>query len=172
MIDQSWIKSLLKVEQLIFIILIVCSLVGVWITDASPTESHGYWMLMVFVFSIAAISSCWWSTKKSGQPFMPILFNQAIHWIAVLVAVMTVYSLWHTGLLDKQEVGLVILVVLALGTFLSGSQAGWRFYALGLLLALITVISAYLDEFIGPVILIAVLFVAFTIYWTRRKSSQ
>ncbi len=49
-----------------------------------------------------------------------------LHWIGLVVAVQLVYLLLHIGRLDNENTGLIILLLLALTTFLAGIHLGWR----------------------------------------------
>jgi hypothetical protein len=43
--------------------------------------------------------------------------------------------------------GLMILLIIALSTFLDGYHVGWRFYVAGIFLGLISIVAAYVEEF-------------------------
>lgn len=166
------IRQWLNTDQIIFIVLVVFALIGVAITDMSPEASHGYWVMMTVVFGLAAVFCGWKHARSNDINFRRILSAQLIHWASTLPAVLIVYTLLHTGALAKEETGLVILLVLALATFLGGLHVGWRFYALGALLASTTIAAAYIEEFLWVIVLIALALVAGTFYWAKRNTAK
>ena len=51
--EQPYIseKRKFQVEEGILIFLLILSLTGIAITDFSPDDGYGYWIIMVFVYS-------------------------------------------------------------------------------------------------------------------------
>ncbi|MGD9185231.1 MAG: hypothetical protein PVJ13_07890, partial [Desulfobacterales bacterium] len=77
-------------------------------------------------------------------------------------------------LLTKQNAGLVVLLMLALGTFLAGLQLGWRLYVLGAFLWIILLMAAYLQGSLWVMILLGVVMISLFLYLRSRsgKSSK
>jgi len=131
------LKRYLGPDGVIMILLVLLAIVGIGITDFSPLLSHWYWLAMVVV------------------------------WLSVLVAVNLVYFLFHSGRLDSENTGLVILLILALATFLAGMSQDWRLCLLGVLLGGALILATYLEEFLW-IILMVVLAAAAGIYFMAR----
>ena len=131
------LKRYLGPDGAIMILLVLLAIVGIGITDFSPLLSHWYWLAMVVV------------------------------WLSVLVAVNLVYFLFHSGRLDSENTGLVILLILALATFLAGMSQDWRLCLLGVLLGGALILATYLEEFLW-IILMVVLTAAAGIYFMAR----
>jgi len=131
------LKRYLGPDGVIMILLVLLAIVGIGITDFSPLLSHWYWLAMVVV------------------------------WLSVLVAVNLVYFLFHSGRLDSENTGLVILLILALATFLAGMRQDWRLCLLGVLLGVALILATYLEEFLW-IILMVVLAAAAGIYFMAR----
>jgi predicted membrane protein len=76
--------------------------------------------------------------------------------------------------LTKQNAGLVVLLMLALGTFLAGLQLGWRLYVLGAFLWIILLMAAYLQGSLWVMILLGVVMISLFLYLRSRsgKSSK
>ncbi len=58
--------------------------------------------------------------RENGLSATAIIKKEALRWLGVLLAVQLVYFLFHAGRLDSENTGLVILLILALATFLAG----------------------------------------------------
>ena len=60
------------IEEVILILLLVLSLFGTRITDYSPVDGYGYWIIMVFVFALLAITIAWLQSKHRITDFKKI----------------------------------------------------------------------------------------------------
>jgi len=92
-------------------------------------------------------------------------------WLSLAVGVLLIYLLQHSGRLNSENTGLVILLMLAMTTFAAGVQLGPLVMLLGCFLALALVLTAYLKSYvwlimIGVAVVMAVLFYVF-----RRRSA-
>ena len=155
---------------IIMILLVLLSIVGIGITDFSPLSSHWYWLAMVVATGIACIVMEWSRAQEKGLSVKVVIKNEALIWISVLVAVKLVYFLFHAGRLDSENTGLVILLILALATFLAGLRLGWRLCILGVLLGGALIVATYVEEFIW-VVLIVLFVAAVAVYFMARKKS-
>jgi hypothetical protein len=77
-----------------------------------------------------------------------------------------IYMLLHSGRLNNESTGLIILLMLAMTTFAAGVQLGPLVMLLGCFLALELVLTAYVKSYvwlimIGVAVMIAVLFYVF-----------
>ena len=80
------------------------------------------------------------------------------------------FLLLQAGRLNYENTGLVILLILALATFIDGIRLGWRFCMAGLFLGATAVIAAFIEEFMWIVLLLAIGVILFTLYWEKRRS--
>ena len=70
------------------------------------------------------------------------------------------YLLLSAGRLDSENTGLIILLLLALTVFVSGTHLGWRLCLVGALLAVALVMATYLEEFTWLFVLLTAVVVA------------
>jgi hypothetical protein len=164
----------LNLYEYIQLALLVLVVIGVGISYFLPDKSYRYWVAMVPVFGIACTSSEWSRLRRQNLGIWKTLQNQLIHWFGVLVSVYLVHMLLNIQLLTKQNAGLVVLLVLALGTFLVGIHLGWRLYVLGAFLWIILVMAAYLQGSLWVMILVGVVMISLFLYLRSRsgKSSE
>ena len=161
-----------KFEPITFIVLVLFILAGVAVTNTSPELAHNYWVAVVLVFAIASIFSEIKHAKKENQKHKYNFARQIVHWVGTLVAVLAVYSLLHTGGINYQETSLVMLLIIALSTFLAGIYAGWRFYLLGVFLLMASVFAAYIEKYLWILMGIGVALIVITMMWLKRKVNQ
>ncbi|WFP51868.1 hypothetical protein PL263_07505 [Methylomonas sp. EFPC3] len=148
------IKSLktIRLDFYIFAVLIFLSILGVGIADAFETPAHWYWMGMVPVYFAACIFLEWQAIRHSGKSLRDILLWQTQHWLGVLAAFFLTFKLREIGSLDNQATGLILLLLLALGTFLAGITTGWLFRLLGIFLGINLIMVAYMEHYVAVTI--------------------
>ncbi|MGR9072320.1 MAG: hypothetical protein ACU833_04555 [Gammaproteobacteria bacterium] len=156
-------KRKFQLEEGILIVLLILSLVGIGITDFSPAESYWYWIIMIFVFGLFAILLGWLESKKQARNFKKLFLEQSLHWGSSMLIVGGVFLLLHSGKLDSENSGLVILLILALATILDGLRVGWRFSMTGLFLGISAVIAGHFEQSMWIHLLLAIVIVLFTI---------
>ena len=167
------IKRGSRIAEGVLILLILLSLIGVGITDFSPTDGYWYWMFMIVIFGLISIAMGFFESKKmSGNVVKKVISVQAIHWLGSMLTVFAVFLMLQAGRLDYENTGLVILLILALATFIDGVHLGWRFCMAGLFLGTTAVIAAFLEEFMWMALLLAIVIILFTLYWEKRASRR
>lgn len=154
------LKRLFGFFEIVLIILIMLSIIGVGITDFSPGGSHYYWLVMVPVFAAACLVIEWERSRGKGHKWTTVFGAQLLLWLGLLLAVQLVYFLLHTGRLDNENTGLIILLLLALTTFFAGINLDWRLLIVGIILGLSLIGAAYLETFFWLFFLIAIVVVA------------
>lgn len=120
-------KNRFQIEEAILILLLILSLVGIGITDYSPSDGYGYWLIMVVVFAVFAILIGWLQSKHRTEDLKLILREQTIHWATSLFAVAGIFLIHQSGRIAEDDAGLIILLILSLATMLDGLRVGWRF---------------------------------------------
>ncbi|WP_137176305.1 hypothetical protein [Roseomonas sp. AR75] len=100
-----------------------------------------------------------WARATADRLRTRLVVTQALHWLAFLVAMYVVLTPAVRGVLNDNAAGLMLLSLLAMGTFVAGVHA-WSamICATGVLLALAIPVIAWLDE--NVVLLLVVLILA------------
>lgn len=159
-------KRKFQIEEAILILLLILSLVGIGITDYSPDDGYGYWLMMVMVFGMFAILIAWLQSKKHDMiDFTVILKEQFMHWSTSLLIVGGAFLLQKSGQLNQISASLVILLMLSLATMLDGIRIGWHFSLVGLFLGVSAIVIAYFENFMWINIFIAITIITITIFW-------
>lgn len=165
--QRSLMKRLFGLYEITAIVLILLSIIGIGITDFSPADGHYYWFAMVPVFAGACLILEWSRARGKGQKWTTILRSQLLLWLGTLLAVHLVYLLLHTGRLDNENTGLIILLLLALTTFFAGIHLGWRLFIVGILLGVALIGAAYLEAFVWIFPIIAIVAIAILLLLKR-----
>ncbi|OAI17566.1 hypothetical protein [Methylomonas koyamae] len=160
------------IEQVVFILLIVLSLAGIYITNFNPDDGYGYWLLMVFVFGLLSVFVAWLQSKSSEANFGEILKAQAMHWLHTIIVVAAALFLNKSGQLSGVAADLVILLVLGLSAMLNGYHVGWEFSLLGFFLVSCAIIIGYIPAFIWASVVLAIVIVIASFmraFWFRPE---
>ena len=166
-------KRRFYIEEAILILLLILSLVGVRITDYSPVDGYGYWIIMVFVFALFAMTIAWQQSRHRITDFKKIIREQSLHWFTSLLVVEGVFSLQKTEHLSQADAGIVIMMILAQSTILDGLRVGWRFSLVGIFLGVSAIIAANTHHFFWIELIFAILIAAVTILievWQERRA--
>jgi hypothetical protein len=166
--EKSFLHGL-KVFEIIFVMLVVLALVGVGITDFSPAHSYWYWFAMAPIFACSCLIIEWTHVRNEGKRWSSILRTQLLTWFGLLVAVQAVFLLLRAGRLTYESTGLIILLLLALTTFIAGVDLGYQLCLLGGFLCLTLLMVAYMEQYVWVLVLVAVIGVSVTLYGFKRK---
>ena len=162
----------LGIYEIVIIVLIVLSTIGIGITDFSPADSYKYWVAMVPIFCGACLILEWSRVRGKGFKWTTILRTQLLHWAGLLVAVRLVFEMLHKGRLDNENTGLVILLLLALSVFMAGIHLGWRLCLVGGFLAAALVAATYLEEYVWVLLIIGLVVLAIALLWKHLVGSE
>jgi hypothetical protein len=123
-------------RNLPFILALTLAIFGVAYSSFSGHPINGYWELLAIAIGLVCVATGWPSAPDRQTRFT-LLWKQAAHWIAILVAMNLILLQGVQQVLPIQATGLVLMLLLAVGTFLAGvNLASLRICFLGLAMAL------------------------------------
>ncbi len=168
---DGWFHRIFISEAILSLLLILC-FIGIAYTDVVGVLSVNFWLWMIPVFAIAAITLEWSRYIKGEISGFRFIRQQILHWTAVYIAVKVIFILLQLGRLPNNATAYVLMMVMSLSTFLAGIYIGWRFLVLGVFIALATVIAAYLETYVWVLIpaVILIIFIGIYIGWREFKS--
>lgn len=167
------IKHTLKLDALMFGVIMLLALVGVGITEGNPSNAHQYWR--VLLVAMAVLTTVWgiWRNRKQGLiNNSQFVFRQAMLWGATLAGMLVIYLLQAKGRMNYEITGLMVLLLLALATFIDGLLVSWKLYPIGGLLLLSLLLAAYVEIFLWDIVFAAFVLVAIVIaivIWKMRS---
>ncbi|MDO9423048.1 MAG: hypothetical protein Q7T40_02490 [Methylobacter sp.] len=173
-------QNLLSTHNL-FTLRLLLSLLGTYIGYSYRHTSHDYWFTMMFLFTVIAIAPGYYQFKQDGDNLRRIcsrqisgihtipgdkaLTSRLLHWTGGLGAAIVVYAYHSSGRIFHEEAGLIVLLILALTTYLDGIQTGWRCIFTGLFLGLIAICVAYFDSYVWQLVVLSAAAVAVSYHW-------
>jgi len=106
-------------QPLPFVVALVLAIAGVAYTNISHQPLVGYWEFLALAIAVVCIVTKW-PELDSKQAQFRLIWTQALHWVAVLVTMNLMLVSGVQQLLPTPATSLVLLTLLALGTFLAG----------------------------------------------------
>ncbi|MGB6372787.1 MAG: hypothetical protein WBF22_05170, partial [Methylocella sp.] len=116
--------------------MLALALFGVAYTSIARQSMTHYWMVLAPFFGIICVITRWRDVEGNALHWH-LIQTEALHWIAVIFAMSIVFVANVTQQMSSDASALVVLTVLALGTFTAGVHvAAWRICLVGVVMAL------------------------------------
>ena len=170
--ESSWTRSGVVHflwQQLPYIIALVLAIAGVAYTNASHQPLIRYWEFLALAIGVVCVIHKWPEIDGKEAQWR-LIWTQALHWVAVLVTMNIMLASGVQKLLPTPATSLVLLVLLALGTFLAGvSLLSLQIAFLGLAMGLTVPAISWLQQSVIFFLLGAVLLIGLGItFWLRQ----
>jgi len=157
-----------------YLLVLILALFGVAYTSFSKTPITTYWIVLApFIGVICVITR--WSDAESREQRMRLIWTQALHWGAVLLAMHLMFVADVSRMMNADASALAALTVLALGTFTAGVHiAAWRICLVGIALGVGVPAIAWLEQSTLLLLLVFVVLVAVTapFFWHDKRESK
>ena len=129
-----------------YLLMLGLTVLGVAYVSFSDQPSPVYWEVLAPVFAVICIAAGW--PQARTRPLrIRLVVTQLLHWGAIGACMEVVFLPHVRAMINADALGLAILGLLALGTFLAGVHAvSWRIGVIGLLMALLIPLAALIDQ--------------------------
>ena len=156
-------------QQLPYLIALVLAIAGVAYTNVSRQPLVGYWEFLALAIGVVCIVTKW-PDIEDRQGRLRLVWTQALHWIAVLVTMNIILASVVQQMLPTPAASLVLLTLLALGTFLAGvGLLSLQIAFLGLAMGLTVPAISWLQQSVIFFLLGAVLLIGLGLtFWLRQ----
>jgi hypothetical protein len=160
-------------QQLPYVVALVLAIAGVAYTNVSHRPLVGYWEFLALAIGVVCVVTKWPELDTREAQFR-LIWTQALHWIAVLVTMNIMLMAGIQQLLPTPATSLVLLMLLALGTFLAGiSLLSLQISFLGLAMGVTVPAISWLQQSVIFILLGAVLLIGLGItFWLRYDRRQ
>jgi len=155
-------------QQLPYVAALVLAIAGVAYTNVSHQPLVGYWEFLALAIAVVCIVTKWPELDDRQAQFR-LIWTQAVHWIAVLVTMNIMLVSGVQQLLPTPATSLVLLTLLALGSFLAGlSLLSLRLCFLGVAMMAAVPAISWLKQSILFFLLAAILLIGLGMtFWLR-----
>jgi hypothetical protein len=168
--DRASVTSFL-LRRLPYIVALGLAIFGVAYSNLSRQPLNGFWEFMAVAMGFVCAASGWPKALDS-EARLRLVWTQAAHWATILVTMNIVLTSSFQQLMPVPATSLVLLMLLALGTFLAGiNLTSLAICFLGLAMALSIPAIAWLKLASLFLLLAAVAVGGLAIvFWPRRKT--
>ena len=133
---DSFFSMSLLLHNLPYLAVLALGIFGVAYSNFSGHPINGYWELLAIAMGLLCIF-IGWPKAPERDTRLRLVWTQVVHWVAIIVAMNLVLLQGFQQLMPVQAVGLVLMLLLAVGTFLAGIHLlSLRICFLGLAMAL------------------------------------
>jgi len=157
-----------------YIVMLVLAIFGVAYASTAPQAMTNYWTILCPIFAIICVVAQWRDVEGPAAHWH-LIWTQALHWLAVVLAMFLVLQVNVKEMMNAPANALVILTILALGTFTAGIRhaAGWRVCLVGVVLGLGVPAIAWLTQSTLLLLLIATVLVAMAVlYFMHHRRAR
>jgi hypothetical protein len=160
-------------SQLPFLAILALAIIGVAYTNVSHRPLVGYWEFLGILTGLACVFTVWGETDDRDAR-VRLIWTQAIHWAAVLVAMNVLLLSGVQQLFPPMATSLVLLILLALGTFLAGlNLPSVQICFLGFALALAVPAISWVKQSALFLVLAVVALIGLVLaFWSRPVSKH
>ncbi|SFK69074.1 hypothetical protein [Methylocapsa palsarum] len=158
-------------RQIPYLAAFLFTLIGVGYTSVARQPLTGYWEFMA-MFMCAVCVNAGWTRAHKKDAVGQLVWTQVVHWGVFLVAMNLVLLPSVQKMTDADTIGLMMLLLLALATFISGIHLlSWQICVLGVLMALGVPGIAWLENSALLLVFGAVSLAGFAgfIWWRSRR---
>lgn len=143
-----------------YFVMLALALYGVAYTNFARHAMTSYWIVLAPIFGLICVAARW-QAIEGNQAHLRLIGTQALHWAAVVFAMYLVFVGDVKHMMSDDATSLMVLTVLALGTFTAGIHiAAWRLSLVGSVLGIGVPAIAWFEERTLFVLLLALVLVA------------
>jgi hypothetical protein len=163
-------------RHLPYVLILTLAILGVAYTNISHQPFVGYWEFLAVAMGAVCVFTEW-TKREDRNDRLQLMWTQALHWIAVLITMNIMLMTGVQRTLAWPGTSLVLLMLLALGTFLAGlNLLSLPICFLGVALVLAVPAITWLKQSALFLVLIAVFLIGLGIIflprsWRGRASS-
>lgn len=176
-VKRARIVKRVKIDSIIFMILVVAALIGVAMTNSTKAQAYIYWWVLIGVEAVIVTAWAIWLSRQNElkKPVNTVIYEQAVLWGAALAAVFMVYRIMVLGQIDFNAAGLLMLLVLALVTFIDGALVSWKMFVVSLIFIITLLFASYVEKFLWAIVVLGLLVAGATVgisYWRSNKEDK
>ncbi len=154
-------------------IMLLLAFVGMVVTHVKATGGWDYWKWVGVVYALLALWLSWYM-KRQTQTVAPFtILHEVVHWVGVIGSIFVVGTYVEIGIISRYAAGLFDLTLLSLGIFLAGIYIEKTFIAIGLVLALLAIFTAFINQYLYllmiPLILLSAIAIGISIWHSHKK---
>jgi len=152
--------------------MLALALFGVAYTSIARQSMTHYWIVLAPLFAVICVITRWRDIEGNALHWQ-LIQTEALHWVAVIFAMSIVFVADVKQMMNSDASALMLLILLALGTFTAGVHVGaWRICLVGVVLAITVPAIAWLEQATLLLLLIATVLVAIVVLYFMHSRRE
>ncbi|MCG6868402.1 MAG: hypothetical protein LJE91_06620 [Gammaproteobacteria bacterium] len=160
------------VQFWLFCVLLVLALVGMGLTQATEGGGALYWLVVLWVYVVLSLVRAWLQARKRHGSIWSEIHLHLFHWLGALVALYIIFGLERHDILSRDAASNVSMVILALSSYLAGLHFERMFVLIGIILAIMAVVGAVVEQYTLWMIIVPTSLVAAWLFLKSRHSQK
>ena len=136
-----------KIRLSVLCAMLVLALAGMGFTQASESGSWEFWLFIVLVYAALGMWRSSQSARQSGQSAGKLLVRDLSHWGILLVFLFVLLMLERREVVNRDSASYFALMMLALTCCLAGVHVDWLLLVLGVVLMIMSVAMALVEQY-------------------------
>ena len=168
-INNQW-----KLQFYVLCGMLFLALVGMGLTQAMENGAWEYWLFVVVVYAALGFWRSIGKAKQAGKPVKQLIGRELAHWMILLAFMGVVLLLERKEIVNRDSASYIAIMFLGLGCCLAGVHFDWMLTIVGVVLAVMTVSLATLEQYtvVMWVIMILVAVAAAAYYFFKSKDGD
>ena len=146
-------------------------LIGMGLTQAMEKGAWEYWLFVVIVYAGLGLWRSTGKAKLEGRPFNKLIGRELAHWMMLLAFMGVVLLLERKEIVNRDSASYVALMLLGLGCCLAGVHFDGLLTIVGVVLAVMTISLATLEQYtvvVWVIMVVAVVAAAAFFYYKSK----
>ncbi len=155
-----------------YLAMLALALFGVAYTSIARQAMTDYWIVLAPFYGVICVITRW--KYIEGNPLRwHLVQTEVLHWVAVIFAMSIVLVADVKQMMNSDASALMLLIMLALGTFTAGVHvAAWRICLVGVVLGLAVPAIAWLEQATLLLLLIATILIAIAVLYVMHSRRE
>ena len=155
-----------------YLAMLALALFGVAYTSIARQAMTNYWILLAPFYGVICVITRW-RNVESTEAHWHLIQTEALHWVAVLGAMSIVFVADVKQMMNSDASALMVLTLLALGTFTAGVHvAAWRICLVGVVLGIAVPAIAWLEQATLLLLLIATVLLSIAVLYVMHHRRE
>jgi hypothetical protein len=149
--------------------MLILALAGMGLTQANESGAWEYWLFVVVVYAGLGLWRDTRAAKQAGRSITKSIGKELAHWIVLVCFLAVLLLLERRGIVNRDSASYFALMLLALSCVMAGVHIDWLLLVVGVVLTVMLVAMATLEQFSVWIIMILVACLATVFFYLKSK---
>lgn len=159
-----------RLQFWLFCALLALALIGMGLTQATQGGGALYWLILLWIYALFSLVRAWLQARERHESIWPEIHLHLFHWLGALVALHLIFVLERNDILSRDAASNVSMVILALSSYLAGLHFDRMFLLIGIVLAIMAIIGAFVEQYTLWLILVPSSLIAAWLFFKSKYS--